>query len=100
MICRGNRVCYLRRQGVKIGEDFDLLNPCGYGSEPRLIELDNRVTTTEGVQLITHDASSRLFRHNLPGSSRFGNRVGTITIHDDCFVGINSIVLPGVSIGP
>jgi acetyltransferase-like isoleucine patch superfamily enzyme len=101
VICRGNKVRYLRRLGVKVGVGCDLLNHVDhYGSEPWLIELGNHITLTEGVMLITHDASSRLFRHKLPGSSPYGNRFGTIVIHDECFIGVNAIILPGVSIGP
>lgn len=101
IVYRGNIIKYLRTQGVKIGNGCQILNrPFNYGSEPWLIELGNKVTITNGVFLITHDASSRLFRDSLPDSSPFGNRFGSIRIHDNCFVGVNSIILPGVSIGP
>ncbi len=101
IVHRGNLVKYLRTQGVKIGEKCQLLNrPLNYGSEPWLIEIGNKVTITYGVFLITHDASSRLFRESLPESSPFGNRFGSIRIHDNCFVGVNAIILPDVSIGP
>jgi acetyltransferase-like isoleucine patch superfamily enzyme len=101
IVHRGNLVKFLRTQGVKIGEKCQLLNrPFNYGSEPWLIEIGNKVTITNGVFLITHDASSRLFRDSLSDSSPYGNRFGSIHIRDNCFVGINSIILPGVSIGP
>lgn len=98
---RGNKITYLRTQGVKIGDNCQLLNqPFNFGTEPWLIEIGDKVTITNGVFLITHDASSRLFRDTLPDSSPFGNRFGKILIHNNCFVGINSIILPDVSIGP
>lgn len=101
LLCRASLVNYLRRKGVRIGENCDLLNRGeNYGSEPWLIEIGNYVTLTYGVTLITHDAASRLFRSTLPGSSRYGNRFGPIRILDNCFVGINSIILPDVTIGP
>lgn len=97
----GNLVKYLRTQGVKIGDQCQLLNrPYNYGSEPWLVEIGNKVTITYGVFLITHDASSRLFRETIPDSSPFGNRFDSIHVHDNSFIGINSIILPGVSIGP
>jgi acetyltransferase-like isoleucine patch superfamily enzyme len=97
----GNLIDYLRHQGVKIGEHCQLLNvAASYGSEPWLIEIGNDVTVTAGVFLVTHDASSRLFRKALPNSSPYGNRFGRIKIFDNCFIGVNSIVLPGVTIGP
>jgi len=99
VLCKGNLITYLRRLGVCIGEDCELLNrPEDYGSEPWLIEVGNNVTITAGVRLITHDAASRLFRKNLPNSSRFGNRFGRIHILDNCFIGTDSIILPDVKI--
>ena len=98
---RGNLINYLRHQGMRIGEHCQLLNTAdNFGSEPWLIEIGNDVTLTNGVFLITHDASSRLFRKTLSNSSPYGNRFGRIKIHDNCFVGVNSIILPGVTIGP
>ncbi len=101
VIFRGNTIKYLRTQGVKIGDNCQILNrPLNYGSEPWLVEIGNKVTITNGVFLITHDASSRLFRDTLPESSSFGNRYGSIRIFDNCFIGVNTIILPGVTIGP
>jgi acetyltransferase-like isoleucine patch superfamily enzyme len=101
IVFKGNRIKYLRSLGVKIGSDCQILNrPINYGSEPWLIEFGNKVTVTYGVFLLTHDASSRLFRESLPDSSKFGNRFGTVRVLDNCFIGINSIILPGVTIGP
>ena len=97
----GSLVSYLRSQGVKIGENCELLNVAdNYGSEPWLIQLGNHVTVTSGVFLLTHDGSSRLFRKTLSNSSPYGNRFGTINIHDNCFIGVNTIILPGITIGP
>lgn len=101
ILYRGNKAAYLRQLGVRIGVGCDLLNSIqDFGSEPWLIELGNRVTLAYGVVLITHDGSSRLFRQSIPGSSRWGNRFGTIQIRDNCFIGVNTIILPGVTIGP
>lgn len=100
VLYRGNKVAYLRHRGVRIGEGCDLLNGVkDFGTEPWLIELGNRVTLAHGVVLITHDGASRLFRQLLPGSSRWGNRFGTIRIGDNVFVGVNTIILPNVTIG-
>jgi acetyltransferase-like isoleucine patch superfamily enzyme len=99
--CKGNQIEYLRKMGVKIGEECQILNQAGnFGSEPWLIEVGNQVTITAGVRLITHDAASRLFRETLPDSSPYGNRFGRIHILDNCFVGSDSVILPDVKIGP
>jgi acetyltransferase-like isoleucine patch superfamily enzyme len=101
MLCRGNRINFLRRKGVRIGQGCQILNSVDdYGSEPWLIEIGSRVTVTRGVLFLTHDGSSRLFRDQIPGGSRWGNRFGRILIHDESFIGANSILMPGVEIGP
>jgi acetyltransferase-like isoleucine patch superfamily enzyme len=98
---RGNKIAYLRRLGVRIGQDCDLLNSVNnFGTEPWLIEIGRRVTLAEGVILYTHDGANRVFRDQLPNSSPWGNRFGTIRIHDNCFIGANAIIMPGVQIGP
>jgi acetyltransferase-like isoleucine patch superfamily enzyme len=101
VVFKGNKVAYLRHLGVSIGADCDILNTIeDFGTEPWLIEIGRRVTITHGVVFLTHDASDRLFRHSLPDSSIWGNYFGTIRILDNCFIGVNSIILPGVQIGP
>jgi acetyltransferase-like isoleucine patch superfamily enzyme len=100
--CHGNKILFLRTQGVRIGTDCDIITKANnFGSEPWLVEIGNHVTLTLGVTFITHDASSRLFRDKIHGMNRhFGNRYGTIRILDNSFIGINAIILPGVTIGP
>ena len=101
VVFRGNKVAYLRHLGVRIGRDCDVLTSIAhFGTEPWLIELGRRVTIAEGVQLLTHDGASRIFRQEVPGSSPWGNRFGAIVIHDNCFIGVNAILMPGVAIGP
>jgi acetyltransferase-like isoleucine patch superfamily enzyme len=101
ILSRGNRMQFLRFKGVKIGEGCQILNRADdFGSEPWLVEIGNRVTITRGVIFVTHDGSSRLFRQRIPNGSRFGNRFGRILIHDECFIGVNTVIMPDVEIGP
>lgn len=98
---RGDRIRYLRRLGTRIGEGCQILTSYdAFGTEPWLIEIGNRVTITLGVVFLTHDGASRLFRDQIPGGSRYGNRFGRILIQDNSFIGANSILLPGVKVGP
>jgi acetyltransferase-like isoleucine patch superfamily enzyme len=86
---------------VRIGTGCSIYtDPSAFGTEPWLIEIGNNVSLSEGVSLITHDVTSRLFRDRLPGMSSFGNRFGTIVIHDNCVVGNRAILLPGIEVGP
>ncbi|MGE5137880.1 MAG: acyltransferase [Rudaea sp.] len=101
VLCRGNKVGYLRRLGVRIGEDCEILTGASnLGTEPWLVQIENRVTITQGVVFLTHDGANRLFRHRVPGSSKWGNRFGAIRVRCNSFIGANSILMPGVSIGP
>lgn len=101
IVCQGNLLRYLLSNGVRVGRGSELFNQLeNYGSEPWLIEIGENVTITRGVYFICHDASSRLFRKSLENSSKYGNRFGKIQIFDNCFIGINSIIMPDVKIGP
>lgn len=101
IVCRGKKIEFFRKRGAKIGSNCELiLKVKDFGSEPWLIEIGNNVTIGPNVSLITHDGSSRLFRHNFPDMNPiFGNKFSPIRIFDNCFIGANSIILPGVTIG-
>ncbi|WP_350016677.1 acyltransferase [Rhodanobacter sp. IGA1.0] len=83
-----------RKLGVSVGEGCRIYTR-QFGSEPFLVTIGKRVTVTSGVQFITHDGSTWLIR-DVKGR-RF--RFAPISIGDDVFVGVNSIILPGVRIG-
>jgi len=101
MIYKGNYINYLRHLGVHIGDNCQILTQAeNFGSEPWLVEISDSVTVCAGVRFITHDAASRLFRESLPDSSIYGNRFGKILIQSNCFIGVNSLVLPGVTVSP
>lgn len=87
---------------MRIGDDCVIYTPPGnLGSEPWLIEIGNRVGVAGGVVFTTHDGSSRAFRHRIDvGNPTYGNRYGTIRVRDNCVIGANSVILPGVTIGP
>jgi acetyltransferase-like isoleucine patch superfamily enzyme len=98
---RASKAAYLRAQGARIGKNCFLYNHINAYSEPWLIEIGDDVTITAGVYLITHDGASRLFRRELRAANPvFGNGFGVVRILDNSFIGVNSIILPGVTIGP
>jgi acetyltransferase-like isoleucine patch superfamily enzyme len=100
-IHRGNPVSHLRSAGTRIGEQVEInTNVMNFGSEPWLIEIGNRVGIAGGVVILTHDGSSRFFRDHLSGMNRFGNKFGTVSILENCVIGSNAIILPGVTVGP
>lgn len=69
-----------------------------FGSEPYLISIGTHVTISTGVTFITHDGGTWVFRHR----PEFRNviKYGRIVIHDNCFIGHGSTIMPGVSIDP
>jgi acetyltransferase-like isoleucine patch superfamily enzyme len=85
---------YLRKQGVQIGENCRIFIS-DVGTEPYLIKIGNHCTITIGVQFIVHDGGCSLFRHEFPDLNYFGK----IEIEDNCFIGVNAIILPNVKIG-
>lgn len=84
---------YYRKQGVSIGEGTHIFSKI-VSSEPFLITIGRNVTISVGVTLLTHDASIGA----IIGRNVFSDIVGPINIGDNCFIGANTIILPGVSI--
>jgi acetyltransferase-like isoleucine patch superfamily enzyme len=89
----------LINNGLKIGKDTDIFtSPSNFGSEPYLIKIGDHCTIAADVRFITHDGGTRVFRFN----TGYGNlnKYGKIEIKDNCMIGIGSIILPNVTIGP
>jgi acetyltransferase-like isoleucine patch superfamily enzyme len=88
---------YAREIGVRIGRDCRLLGVTRetFGSEPYLIKLGDHVTVTAGVRFVTHDGGVWVFRREFPGIDVFGR----IEVGNNVFIGLGSILLPGVHIG-
>jgi len=94
-LSNATREKYARMVGVKLGEGCRLYST-NFGSEPYLIALGNHVTVTKGVRFITHDGGLWVLRHEYPSA----DYIRPIIVYDNCFIGVNSIILPGVTIGP
>lgn len=84
---------YAKLLGVEIGENTRIYLK-EWGSEPFLITVGCNCTITNGVRFLTHDGATSLVRQD---GVRF-QRYGRIEIGDNVFVGIDSIILPGVRI--
>jgi hypothetical protein len=68
IICRTNEVCDWRHKGCKIGNHRSF-HHCHLGSELWLTEVGDHVVLARSVNCITHDGSSRAFRHLVPEAS-------------------------------
>ncbi len=86
----------LVRQGAKIGNNVQIVDQSRLLYEPWYadqIELADRVVLSAGVRLVSHDSSY---------SNVFGGqpvKFGKIRIGTNTYIGVNSIILCGVTIG-
>lgn len=95
LLRRISPVRYARLLGVKCGEGCSFIRPM-FGTEPYLINIGNNVQITHGVTFLTHDGSLWwLFKDKYPDIDYFAE----IQIGNNVFVGVNSIIMPGVTIG-
>ncbi len=83
---------YYKELGMKIGSNLrcysNIITP-----EPYLIELGNNITISAGVTFLTHDNSiCKIFKDKT-------DVFGRVLIKDNCFIGMNTTILPGVTIG-
>ncbi len=86
-------VRFARYRGVNVGEHCRIFTS-SFGSEPWLITIGNKVTITSGVKLLTHDGAAWLARDEKGRRYKFDR----IIIGNNVFIGINSIIMPGVKI--
>ena len=83
---------YYRKRGVIIGNNCNIYTKIT-SPEPYLITIGDNVTIAPGVNFICHDNSICKVH------PQYTDIFGKITICNNCFIGVNSIVLPGVTIG-
>lgn len=95
---RGNEDGYLNlkiqqftESGGKCGTNFKFY--CDMPGEPFLVEIGNDVTIAYGTALLTHDNS--VIKLGINATDYFGR----IKIGNSCFIGVNSLVMPGVELG-
>jgi acetyltransferase-like isoleucine patch superfamily enzyme len=90
---------YLRKKGVTIGRNVTFYEPntnCIDTQKGFLISIGDNVEITRGVIIITHDYSWSVYKQ------LYGNIVGSraaVHIGNNVFIGINAIILKGVTIG-
>lgn len=82
-----------RFYGVEIGENNFIASKF-WSSEPYLIKIGNNCAITSGVKIFTH-GGSRVLRSRHPKFDAFGK----VVIGDYVYIGSNSLIMPGVTIG-
>jgi len=92
-----NHEKYAKFIGVNMGKDVHIYgNPLNmFGTEPWCIKLGNNVHITREVLFITHDGGTLLFRDKVPDLEI----TKPIIIGNNVYIGVRSIIMPGVTIG-
>ena len=90
---------YLRNKGVRIGKNTIIFEPKTTfidPSRPWLIEIGENVMITRNVTILTHGYDWRVL------DGKYGNVLGSsgkVKIGNNVFIGMNSTILKGVTIG-
>lgn len=84
---------YARHLGVTIGTDC-LIGTRWWPTEPYLIHIGNHVQITNNVQIHTHGGGNTI-RQFIKDFDCFGK----VTIEDWAYIGANTLIMPGVTIG-
>lgn len=93
-----SRIRYYKKIGVKIGENTIILSDeSSFGSEPFLIEIGNDCLISGNVNFLTHDGGMWVL-NNL-GITNKADKFGKIVIGNNVFIGIRTLIMPGVTIG-
>ena len=83
----------MRKAGIRVGEKCRIFTGLYTNREPYLITIGDNVTISSGVELCTHDNAVIKV---VPGKTDI---VGEIKIGNNCFIGMNSIIMYGVTLG-
>lgn len=83
---------YLKNKGISMGENNHIYSDIT-SEESCLISLGSNITISGNVTFVTHDNS--IIKIN----PRKSNLFGRIQIGDNCFIGMNSTILYGVTLG-
>ena len=94
-----NHESYLRKHQVfaMMGKNV-LFQPMKLPNEPKLVKIHNNVKIAADVTFYTHDVINWMLS-DMDREYYYGYR-GCIEIHDNVFIGGNSRIIGGISIGP
>lgn len=86
-----------KSRGLKVGKDVVFIEAPKFGSEPYLIEIGDRTKITANCTFINHDGAMYTIRSM--EKYRDARNFGRIKIGQNCFIGNNCTILPGVEMG-
>lgn len=85
------------KDGMKVGEGVTVMKNVSFGSEPYLTTLEDYVRISSNVTFVNHDGGTWAFRDMPEYKGVF--KYGRIHIGERSFIGCNTTILPGVTIG-
>ena len=91
---------YLRENGCQIGENTRLL--CylvNLVSEPYMVKIGKDCLISHNVNFFTHDGGVKVLNSLDYFKGESMDKVGFITVGDNCFIGNGAKIMPGVTIG-
>lgn len=88
-------VSYARRMGVNMKGRVYFYGTPKLSTEPWMITLGDNVHITKNVEFVTHDGGVLILRQFQPDLEL----TKPIVVGNDVYIGINTIILPGVNIG-
>ena len=92
-------ISYLKKNGVSIGDHTMIYSPRHTTidiQKPYLISIGSYCKITTGVIILAHDYSISVARRVF---GEFIGGTGPVHIGDNCFLGMNAIILPGTTLG-
>jgi acetyltransferase-like isoleucine patch superfamily enzyme len=88
---------YARSLGVRLGKNVNFygMPPGMFSTEPWLITIGDNVHITAGCAFITHDGGTLILRKEAPDLEL----TAPITVGNDVYIGVRTLIMPGVTIG-
>lgn len=92
-----NPIAYARKIGVKVGKGSNFVSMPSFGSEPWIVSIGEHTNISSNVSFVTHDGGRWVLDHLYPSEAPF-YKIGKIQVGNNCFVGMNVIIMPNVKI--
>lgn len=94
-----SRADYLRKKNIlqEIGENVYFYSRI-FPADPKLVKLHSNISIATNVRFVTHDRIDVVLSGMF--EERYMKKYGCIEIMDNVFIGADTIILPGVKIGP
>ena len=99
VLIRGNRKQeWLHLCGLEIGEGSEL--SCGISAfpEPYMVTIGKKVYVAADVVFMTHDGALSWMSRALGYTDKRTDKIGSIVVKDNCFIGAKTIIMQNVTI--